>query len=264
MYAPLSLIENIMRKKNTLILLSLGLVVAAGWYITTHYPASQSYSIDTSVKKPDETQGVGAQPDKQDEALPERVNIAMAFTSQAPFGEWSDPRQQDGCEEASVAMIKWWLEGRRSVTKEDAKADILALSAKSEEMFGTFHDTSIADTHKLLKAWVTTGVKSNVEQLTLDGMKQDLADGRVIIIATDGRLLGNPNFSGGGPERHMLIIKGYDDTAHKFIANDVGTRAGADYRYDYDVIMTALIDYNTGYHEPLTSSRKIGIVVEKA
>ena len=32
------------------------------------------------------------------------VLLNVPFTSQAPFGEWSDPRHQDGCEEAAALM----------------------------------------------------------------------------------------------------------------------------------------------------------------
>ena len=190
------------------------------------------------------------------------VNIPMAFTSQAPFGEWSDPRQQDACEEASVAMIRWWQDGRLQISGDEAKADILALSALSEEMFGTFYDTSAADTAKLLARWVPE-VKYQVVDLNVEVIEKALHQGKLVIVATDGRLLNNPNFSGGGPERHMFLIKGYDRAKRQFIANDVGTRQGADYLYGYDVVMNALIDYSTGNHEPLTSSRKVGLVITK-
>ena len=56
----------------------------------------------------------------------------VPFVSQAPFGEWSDQRQQDGCEEVSSLMaIKWARE--ESITKEEALDEILGSSEYTQK-----------------------------------------------------------------------------------------------------------------------------------
>ncbi|MEZ4210431.1 MAG: C39 family peptidase [Patescibacteria group bacterium] len=243
-----------MKKQNIYIgwgLILAGLVAGYLWYSQTPV-VSPTADLPTT---PDLT-------DLGSFQVADYVNIPLAFTAQAPFGEWEDPRQQDACEEASIAIVKWWYEGKLQVSKDQAKAEILALSALSEKTLGTFHDTSATDTAKLLTVWVP-GVEAEVMELTVERIEQALYQGKLIIVPTDGRLLGNPYFSGGGPERHMLVIKGYDREKQQFITHDVGTRQGADYVYSYQVLMNSLLDYGTGYHEPVVSTKKVGIVVSK-
>jgi hypothetical protein len=76
---------------------------------------------------------------------------SVPFTSQAPAAQWSNPRYQDGCEEASVYMALQWLKGdtRQSIPAGEAAEQITALSMKAESMFGTYVDSSTADTLKL-------------------------------------------------------------------------------------------------------------------
>src|SRR3989338_9613961 len=77
--------------------------------------------------------------------LPEKVFIEnVPFTTQAPFADWEDDRQQDGCEEASVLMAIRWIRGQ-GITKQEALDEILAMSAYELEKYGSYHDTSAED-----------------------------------------------------------------------------------------------------------------------
>src|SRR3989344_1843037 len=69
----------------------------------------------------------------------------VPFTPQAPFGNWSDQRQEDGCEEASTIMAVRWFRGQ-SLTLQQAETEILKISDYEQEKYGTYHDTSPADT----------------------------------------------------------------------------------------------------------------------
>lgn len=197
-------------------------------------------------------------------SLPKEVAISgVPFTSQAPLGNWSDPRQQDGCEEASVLVAGSWAHGETIGTANEALTKLLELSKLSESMFGTFHDSSAADTLKLYQAyWHST--KGTVKyDITLEDIKQALADGNVVITPMDGRKLFNPNFTAGGPERHMIVITGYNDDTQIFTTQDVGTRKGKNYQYKYSVLMGALRDYRTGDHLPIISTVKAMLVIPK-
>lgn len=72
-------------------------------------------------------------------------------------------------------------------------------------------------------------------------MKRALAKGQAIIVSAAGKDLKNPHFVAPGPLYHMIIVKGYTADGN-FIANDPGTRAGADYLYDQQLLMDAMTD----------------------
>ena len=54
----------------------------------------------------------------------------------------------------------------------------------------------------------------------------------------------------------MLVVRGYTDD--KFITNDVGTRKGENYQYDYDVLMNSIHDWNDG---DVDNGQRVVIVV---
>ena len=72
-------------------------------------------------------------------------------------------------------------------------------------------------------------------------------------------MLGNPYYKQPGPIYHALVLKGYTKDG-KFITNDPGTKRGADYLYDPQVILNAMHEWNSGDVE---HGRKMAIVVEK-
>ncbi|MFA5945862.1 MAG: C39 family peptidase [Patescibacteria group bacterium] len=187
----------------------------------------------------------------------------VLFTSQAPFGEWSDPRQQDGCEEASVFMaVKWALS--QTFTPDEAKTAIIGMSDWEKITFGSFMDTSIDDTaDRLLRQYLNFTnfeVKKNIGPADI---RAELALGRVVIIPIDGTKLNNSNFTDGGPLRHMLVVTGFDEASSEFITNDPGTRMGEGYRYSSSTIASALRDYPSGDHSQITSLPTAFIAVRK-
>ena len=164
---------------------------------------------------------------------PRQINLPVPFISQSPFGEWEDPRQQDACEEASILMAKWWINGTTG-SLQQAKDELLALSAIAEQMLGTYHDSSAADTLRIFKQSMPA-VKAEVfYSVSAEDIKKHLAEGKVVLAPANGQKLGNPNFTGAGPERHMFLIRGFDEARKQFITNDPGTRKGENYRYTYD------------------------------
>lgn len=185
----------------------------------------------------------------------------VPFSSQAPFGDWSDQRQQDACEEAVALMAIKWARGE-SFTKEEALKIILEVSGYELEKYGEYRDISSADTIK----WIFNDYFDfyNVElkkDITIDDIVSELNQGHIVITPHNGQLLRNPNFTLPGPTRHMLVIRGYDVNTNEFITNDPGTRNGEGYHYSTEVLFSAIRDYPTGYHEKIVKIEKNMIVV---
>ncbi|MDD3301790.1 MAG: C39 family peptidase [Patescibacteria group bacterium] len=192
--------------------------------------------------------------------------LPVPFTSQAPFAQWSDSRQQDGCEEAGAIMAMAWTEGKKTLSKEEAKKAIIAISDFELKNYGEYRDVSLED----LRQWVFIDYFKYdekkvrvVKNITLADLKKELAKGNLVLVPADGRALKNPYFTAPGPERHVLLIKGYDQKKKQFITNDAGTRRGENYRYSENVLFKAIRAYPTGYHLPIKKIEKKMLVIEK-
>lgn len=200
-------------------------------------------------------------------SLPAQITqtlLDVPFTAQAPFGEWSDPRQQDGCEEASVIMAIRWVRNETFASRQAAKEEILKLSHYQEDNYGEFHDTSAQDTaSRLLKNYYNFTNYEVKEVNKVSDLITELQKGYLLIVPANGKALENPNFTDGGPDRHMLVIKGYNSATKQFITNDPGTRQGESYKYHEQVLFAALRDYKSGYHIAITEMHKVMIVVKK-
>lgn len=196
------------------------------------------------------------------EVLPKQVLLDVPFTAQAPFGNWADVRQDYGCEEAAILMAMYWAYDR-NLPLEEAEKEIIAISEFEKEKYGDFHDTSTLDTLKVLRAYF--GYENAFTKFDIDteDIKAELAKGNVVIVPIDGTKVGNPYYTPPGPAKHKVIIRGYDDTTQEFITNDPGTKRGEGYRYNYQILEKAIVDYPTGLNEPISQVRTAMIVVEK-
>lgn len=191
------------------------------------------------------------------------ILLDAPFTSQAPFGEWSDQRQQDGCEETSALMAVAWARGEK-LSKKKAKKEILAIAEYEKNKYGSFADTNAEDTViRIIKGYFGYGKSKVLENISVDQIKAELYKGNLVLVPCNGRRLGNPNYTAPGPERHMLVIRGYDLVKKEFITNDGGTRKGENYRYKDDILFKAIVDYPTGDHEPIEKESKTMIIVWK-
>lgn len=189
--------------------------------------------------------------------------LDVPFTPQAPFGEWSDQRQQDGCEEASVLMAYYWTQSKH-LTLEKAKETILEIADFETKNYGGFVDTSAEDTaDRILKEYFGYNNFAVKRKINTEDILFELALGNLILVPANGKLLQNSNFTPPGPDRHMLVIKGYDKKTQEFIANDPGTKMGENYRYNADVLFHAIADYPTGNHAVIETIEKVMIVVRK-
>jgi len=191
------------------------------------------------------------------------VTYDVPFLSQAPLGGWSDPRQQDGCEEASVLMAAHWVRGEKITSAQAGLEKLLLLSKFGEEEYGTFHDTSIEVTAKFFQDYYQIDSAKVEYDITVNDIVNALRDGKIVIVPTNGQLLGNPNFTSPGPVYHMLVVIGFNQTKKIFITNDPGTRNGAKYQYSYDRLYNAISGYETGQHIPRIGDPKVMIAVSR-
>lgn len=186
--------------------------------------------------------------------LPSSVLIKVPFASQAPLLNW-DALHEEACEEASLILVDRYLK-KQTISPEEMEAEIQKLVAwETDQGYG--YDVTIDELKRIaadfyqLKGTVIT-------EVTVERMKKELAAGHPIIIPAAGQTLGNPYFSGDGPPYHMLVVIGYNSS--QFITNDVGTRRGKEYKYDYQTLLNAIHDWN-GSTQTITTGRKAMMVL---
>jgi hypothetical protein len=253
------------RQKN-IIYGGTGLVILVGliWYGNSIIAKSGSGGTVNHSVNQTLTNLVVDQPVEPTHNLPSKALITdVPFTSQAPTADWKDDRQQNDCEEASVLIATKWLKGEAMGNKEDILAELLTLSHLAETMFGTYVDSSAADTLKLFQKYNDTTVGKVNYGVTITDIKKELAANHILLMPMDGQALDNPNFTAGGPERHFIVVIGYDDKTGMFTTNDPGTRNGKNYRYKYETLIAAMRDYPTGDHAKIASNVRAMIAISK-
>lgn len=196
--------------------------------------------------------------------LPERdVLLDVPFTSQAPFGNWADPKEQDGCEEASALMAVAWARGE-ALTPQRSLEEILAISDYEEKNYGNYHDTNAEDTaDRIYKGYFGYDNIVVRHEINANDIKQELFKGNLVVVPANGRELGNPHYTPPGPLEHNIVIRGYDAAKKEFITNDPGTSFGEKYRYKEKVLEGALMDYPTGYKETIIPGQTAMIIISR-
>ncbi len=184
------------------------------------------------------------------------VNLAIPFTSQAPFKNWGLP-YAEFCEEASSLMVAAFINGWTIPTPDFADQKMLEIKAFEEQRFGYYKDTTAEETAIILREFYHLTKVQVLYNPTINDIKKANSDGKAVMAPMAGRLLGNPYFQSPGPIYHMLVIKGYTKEGN-IITNDPGTRNGANFIYSPDVIMKANHDWNA---QDILQGRKVIIIV---
>lgn len=249
-------------------------VIGWGFFFTTEHfaeRADEGMTFDRPSAEPpiaQETRSIAEMPEPpivtpaKESAVP-KIWPDISFISQAPTGEWGKSEFQNGCEEASVLMAHAWRTGK-TYTKDTAKQELVAMARYQEKEIGQGIDTNARDTAEvLLKGYFGITDYRIVYDFSLSDLRLATAEG-LVIVPTNGRLLGNPNFTAPGPLQHMLVVTGYDELKKEFVTNDPGTRKGEDYHYPEETLFDAIREYPTGKHLPITAGRKAMVVVPPA
>lgn len=183
----------------------------------------------------------------------------VPFTSQAPHANW-DAVHKETCEEASALMAARYAKGERGATisPEDAEAELQRIIAWERETFGYFEDTSVEQTALILRDFYNLPNISVRHDITLQDVKKETGQGKLVIVPAAGRQLGNPFYTPPGPLYHMLLVIGY--TRDQIITNDPGTKRGLGFRFRSDVFFNAIHDW-TGNKDTIESGPKAMIIV---
>ena len=186
----------------------------------------------------------------------------VPFTAQAPLGDWSNPRQAEGCEESSALMAMRWVQGR-PIDLAEAEQEIVSMSNWERDHFGYYEDTSVDDTaERIFGGWFGYDRMEVKKDVGVSDIYDALAAGNLVVAAVNGTILGNPYFRLPGPVRHMVLVVGYDAETGEFVVNEPGTTKGAAWRYHRQVFADALHDYDSGVSLPLPERRTAMIVVK--
>lgn len=188
---------------------------------------------------------------------PAEINLDVPFLLQAPKQNWVEPFE-NACEEASLIMVDAYYNGRRADFGPDEGIKvILDLVAYEDATYGYNKDTTAADVVNTAKNYFG---RPNVllQEATEENIKAALAKGFPVIVPAYGKALLNPNFRNGGPDYHMLVIKGYLKDG-RWITNDPGTRNGPDYIYPKQRLLDAIHEFQEG--QPMQEGAKTMIVI---
>lgn len=219
------------------------------------------YPLPPQTSSADSSAAVSSKPMAKAESstqatLPKSVIINVPFGSQAPMGEW-DAVHEQACEEAALALVHAYLEGK-TVTPVEMESRIRNIISYESE-HGYQVDVTVAQLKTI--AAEMFGLKGRIlENVTAMTLKRELAAGNPIIIPAAGRLLHNPYYSGEGPPYHMIVVIGYDE--ENFITQDVGTKRGEHYPYSYTTLVEAIHDW-TGSDDMIATGPKDALVLTK-
>jgi hypothetical protein len=207
-----------------------------------------------------EPKPIKAEPAKEEAQV---ILLDVPFLAQAPFGQWENPIYQDACEEASLLTAVLWVRGVKSTSKEEVTDELKKIADFEIEKYNNFHDHSTADTAQIMKDYFGYYDIEVKNEISAKDIIEELKKGNLVIVPINGQILKNPYYTPPGPDRHMLVIIGYDFQTEEFITNDVGTRHGEKFRYKKDILEASIRDYPTGHKEPILGIKKTMIIVKK-
>jgi len=190
--------------------------------------------------------------------LSEKVLYSVPFVSQAPFGNW-DKYHEESCEEASLIMLERYLKMEKKISKKDAEKEIQKMIKFEIDKYGDYRDSNMQEIVQLAKDFYGLDNLKVIYDFNKGDLKKWLNKGNPIIVPTAGRLLNNPYYTPPGPFYHNLVIIGHNKD--KIITNDPGTKRGAGYEYNLDILYNAIHDF-PGKKEDIQNGRKAMIVVK--
>lgn len=228
---------------KNLIVTFLVITLGGGGFVL--YKSSREYkepvptAVVISELQKEEPQTTQEKSEQKPVELPAELNLQMTFYSQAPFGNWDYP-WQEACEEASVLLVANEYFGH-NWTREEFNDQILKIVDWEKSYFGAYEHTDVAQTREMLSKYL--GLQSVVhENPTYEDVQKVLSKGHLIVMMFAGKELENPYYTNGGPNYHVMVIKGYK-SPEKIITADVGTRRGEDFVFTWENINGAMHDY---------------------
>ena len=217
--------------------------------------------------------------------LPAAIKINVPFTPQAPLGLW-DQYHEEACEETALIMLEYYFT-QKSLTPQIAEDQIQKMIAFEIKNYGDYKDTDAQQNINLFNSFygqlpARNASPARVTRVGVSGGRSDvggpngkrlavvydfsendlktwLANGNPVIVPTAGQELDNPHYTPPGPLYHNLVLIGY--SGNNIITNDAGTKFGAGYEYNIDILYHAIHDF-TSKPENIDQGRKAMIIVE--
>lgn len=230
--------------------------------VETQIIKQESVDQKENTKQPEEKGNILSENNKEtvkaeEGKIPDKILIKVPFTSQAPFSKW-DELHEEACEEASLVMLKYYLDGK-PLNKDISEKEIQDMVKFEIKKYGDYKDTNAAETVKLAEDYYKIENLKVIYDFKKEDLKKYLAWKKPIIVPASGRKLGNPNFTPPGPWYHNLVLVGYGSDT--IVTNDPGTRKGEGYEYNIDVLYNAIHDF-PGKPENIERGRKAMIILE--
>ena len=148
-----------------------------------------------------------ADPDVIGEVARDYVLLDVPFTAQAPTANWDDPRQQDGCEEASLLMAWAWVNKWPSINPQDAEKTIIEMSEFEKSEYGNYLDLNAADTAQLMKDFFKYDKTEVQYDITIDDIKKELIEGNLVIVPANGKRLENASNVVDHPTERLDVLR---------------------------------------------------------
>ncbi|MFA5047799.1 MAG: C39 family peptidase [Patescibacteria group bacterium] len=231
--------------------------------IATVATSDQAIIAKPKAKNVSTSSSTSTKPVKKSFMVPEKLELPVAFSQQAPFANW-DVVHEETCEEASMIMSARYFNQQK--LDEQIMEQELQKLLKWEADRGYEADLTADQTAKILQNYFD--LRARVSTIvTVDQIRYELANNNLILVPAAGRELNNPNFKRPGPIYHMLIVKGYNDS--EFITNDPGTRKGNGWRYKQEQFLQAIHGWGNDWvkdsvtEEKMESGAKEIIIVSK-
>ena len=197
------------------------------------------------------------------DSVGQAIYNTVPFSAQAPLGEWSDPRQQDGCEEASALMAVSWARGDNP-SPEEFKATITAMSDWELDQFGYYIDTGINDTaERLIKTYLGHTKYEVQRSVNTDDLITALEAGSIALVPINGQVFEPFHYTPPGPARHMIVVHGYDPAQQLFSVHDPGTSQGANLQVTEEVMERSWRDYASGNQVAVPELPRSMIVISR-
>lgn len=203
--------------------------------------------------------------DGNEKNLPAEKILEVPFTSQAPYTDWSEP-WQNACEEAAVLIVHHFLlgDGDKVIPKEQVTKELQEMINWQIKNYGTHRDLKAEEIANFTRKYLGYKNVKVIYDISIEDIKNEIAEGNPIIIPVAGRVLDNPNYAAPGPVYHNLVATGY--TKDKIITNDPGTRKGKKFTYTYDNFYKSIHDFVEGANEnpeKMLQGKKVMIVIKK-
>ncbi len=220
---------------------------------------SSLFFLNLSVRKEEKSAITKTEVEKsENQNLPEKIDLPVPFTPQAPYAIW-DSLHNNACEEAALIMVNYFLNGKK-LNKQIAEKEIQDLVAWQIKNWGKHKDLTLEELKELAEKYYHWQKIRILDKITIEKIKKELSNGNPIIVPVAGRLLNNPYYRRPGPYYHMLVIRGY--SKDKIITNDPGTKRGEKFSYPSEIIYQAIHDW-PGKGKDILEGEKRGLIIEK-